>query len=495
MQLKNLFAKVVNPKPVTEFFRVFFVILSFQLLTLNLFAGEAFLLSGNDQSLNVRSHLLMNAKKEINVAYYILGNDSVAKQFLILLREAALKGVDVKLIIDYHGKQIDSLFLYKVLHDDTGKIIKNFKIKIYNPPELYTAVLATYRMHDKIFLVDDEYLISGGRNIANGFFGYNYTDETGKKAAVYEDLDILITQSSAIQQSKDYFQDLWNSSFVIDYLSYSRSFFNLDICTKMLVLNSTCRKIKNLNSHTYSQSDFEKIKMFNLMHIQDFKKDYNYAMANTNPIKDVEYFYDRVETQSFIFSKSVMSTSFQLYSQIVNAKKSVTIIAPYFVITPEQELIFAILKMKGIPVTVITNSEASNDVLAAQVGYEKSKNTAKKHNLILREFNGPETLHTKMVVIDGEKYFIGSYNWDYRSQNINREVGIYFDLNDPSSQSLGRDLTHYVDTLLGKSHQYEYPFKEESSLAKIEDLFDTIVNKNYNRLFWETFYPLLKHQL
>lgn len=37
------------------------------------------------------------------------------------------------------------------------------------------------------------------------------------------------------------------------------------------------------------------------------------------------------------------------------------------------------------------------------------------------------SLHTKAFLIDREKLFIGSFNWDPRSANINTEMGIVLD--------------------------------------------------------------------
>ncbi len=94
---------------------------------------------------------------------------------------------------------------------------------------------------------------------------------------------------------------------------------------------------------------------------------------------------------------------------------------------------------RGVRVRVLTNSLASNDVLAAFAGYSSSRESLVRAGVELYELRpepGPVRkrlfgggskagLHTKAIVFDRKDVFIGSFNLDARSSAINTEAGLY----------------------------------------------------------------------
>ena len=104
---------------------------------------------------------------------------------------------------------------------------------------------------------------------------------------------------------------------------------------------------------------------------------------------------------------------------------------------------------------VLTNSLVSNDVLAAhadaghanyrkqllEMGVEMYKLRADSA-VIQKTWSGDSKagLHTKAMVFDQESLFIGSYNLDPRSANINTEAGLYVE-----SPELAAQLLAYMD--------------------------------------------------
>ena len=91
---------------------------------------------------------------------------------------------------------------------------------------------------------------------------------------------------------------------------------------------------------------------------------------------------------------------------------------------------------------VLTNSAASTDVIAAQAGYENTREELLKAGAELYELR-PDTnmerrwsllasksraaLHAKSIVFDRKSVFIGSFNLDPRSSTLNTEVGVMID--------------------------------------------------------------------
>jgi putative cardiolipin synthase len=110
---------------------------------------------------------------------------------------------------------------------------------------------------------------------------------------------------------------------------------------------------------------------------------------------------------------------------------------------------------RGVKVRVLTNSLASNDVLAAFAGYSKRRDDLIRSGVELYELRpepGPVRqelfghgskagLHTKAIVFDRTDVFIGSFNLDPRSSYINTEAGLYVE-----SPVLAAQVIEYMNT-------------------------------------------------
>ncbi len=138
-----------------------------------------------------------SAKKSIDIAYFIYEPCHPSTKFVRqLLVKKASQGVRVRFLLD--------AFMYKkkmrqaMARDfaDSG-----IEFKFYNPKPLVNPAV-NFRMHVKLLLVDKKSYISGGRNIADEYFGlspvYNFIDA-----------DVWVTGRSATQVSAS-FEELWN---------------------------------------------------------------------------------------------------------------------------------------------------------------------------------------------------------------------------------------------------------------------------------------------
>ncbi|MFN3455281.1 MAG: phospholipase D-like domain-containing protein [Pseudobdellovibrio sp.] len=193
----------------------------------------------------------------------------------------------------------------------------------------------------------------------------------------------------------------------------------------------------------------------------------------------------------------------QLYEAIRTAQKSVVIVTPYFVVIPEQELLFKELRARNIRIRVFTNSKSSNEVPLAHLGYLKTRDLALKHGVQIWEYNGPDTLHAKMVLIDRNTMFIGSFNWDFRSQNLNRENGIIAHINDDSQfKTEETDIFAKIariyqrSTRIGDSQHLNPDIGDDGEFDDDDISKLARQNKNGNSdLFWRIIYPLVKKQI
>ena len=92
---------------------------------------------------------------------------------------------------------------------------------------------------------------------------------------------------------------------------------------------------------------------------------------------------------------------------------------------------------------ILTNSLASNDVSAVHAGYMRHRKQLLRCGVELYELNeqlkkvekkrftwlpglSKSSLHAKTMAMDKSTMYVGSFNFDQRSMNINTEIGILF---------------------------------------------------------------------
>ncbi|MEF1291109.1 phospholipase D-like domain-containing protein, partial [Vibrio sp. M260118] len=119
-----------------------------------------------------------------------------------------------------------------------------------------------------------------------------------------------------------------------------------------------------------------------------------------------------------------------------SVESSFVLVSPYFVPTEYGAKALVDAAKRGIKVTVITNSLASNDVFAVHGWYAKYRQQLVEGGVELWETKASahidskwtvtgssrSSLHAKMILIDGKILFVGSMNWDPRSAHLNTEM-------------------------------------------------------------------------
>ena len=123
--------------------------------------------------------------------------------------------------------------------------------------------------------------------------------------------------------------------------------------------------------------------------------------------------------------------------------------AAYFVPTRDGVDTARTLVERDVTVRVLTNSLASNDVIAAHSGHANHRKSLVEAGAEVYE------LHTKAVVFDRESVFIGSYNLDPRSAYINTEVGVMID-----SPELAGRVGEFMDEGVAPANAYRLDVEE-----------------------------------
>ena len=124
-------------------------------------------------------------------------------------------------------------------------------------------------------------------------------------------------------------------------------------------------------------------------------------------------------------------------------------------------------------VRALTNSLASNDVVAAHAGYAKTRKALLEAGVELYEYRpdsrvgksrawrgeSKAALHTKAIVFDREAVFIGSFNLDPRSMDINIEAALYVE-----SPELAAQVIDYMDEGVRLENSYRVRLDEDGDL-------------------------------
>jgi putative cardiolipin synthase len=128
-----------------------------------------------------------------------------------------------------------------------------------------------------------------------------------------------------------------------------------------------------------------------------------------------------------------------LVASLRAAESEAIIVSPYFVPRKRGVTAFSELQARGVDVKIITNSLAANNQFTVHAGYAGSRKPLLEAGVEIWEvkphadIKGAEivaavgakaTLHTKAFIVDRKEMFIGSFNFDPRSANINTELGV-----------------------------------------------------------------------
>jgi putative cardiolipin synthase len=114
----------------------------------------------------------------------------------------------------------------------------------------------------------------------------------------------------------------------------------------------------------------------------------------------------------------------ELLARMDAARESVIVESPYLV--PSRAFRRGLRRTigRGVRVRILTNSLATTDNILPQAGYANHKKWLVRTGVELWEYRGPESLHTKAAVIDGERVIVGSFNLDPRSEKLNTELAL-----------------------------------------------------------------------
>jgi len=360
------------------------------------------------------------AELSIDVQYYLIKDDLVGYVFLDSLLAAADRGVRVRLLLDdIFTSGFDPGFAALDSHP-------YIEVRLFNPwasrknrfADLFNYSQLNRRMHSKSFTVDNELTIVGGRNIADEYYGASNSVNFG-------DIDVMGI-GPVVNEVSQLFDDFWNSRFSAPVAVFVDMPDSPDAALEELRLE-IAGQLESVQDSQYANAvneDFERYLNAN----EDLFTWSPFVLAYDSP--------DKADKQLAADAVSIVDP---MLAAIDAATSELVIVSPYFVPQKKGIEFFQGLRDRGLKITVITNSLAANNHLVVHGGYAPSRKPLLKMGVEIYEVKanakiggleraGTEdssaTLHSKVFVIDRRSTFIGSFNWDPRSININTELGI-----------------------------------------------------------------------
>ena len=383
-----------------------------------------YLLNNGIEALAARLLLSSRAERSIDAQYYLLHADLAGYVFVDQLLKAADRGVRVRLLLDdmtTKGHDVGLAVLDSHPH---------IEVRIFNPFSRRTARWwdfvtdmgrVNHRMHNKSMTFDNQITIVGGRNIGEEYFD-------ARPDMNYNDLDLLGI-GPVVQEVSQAFDAYWNSAAAVPVLAL------VDAPQGPQDLEQLRQRLA-VQVEAAMQTPYRAAFKSSLAELLAFQRDslkWEQWTLVVDPPEKVQ--------AGFEARRSEQLTS-QLRPAVEAAQTEFVLVSPYFVPRHSGVEQFRRLRQRGLRVVIVTNSLSSTDVAPVHAGYSRSRKALLEAGVELWEIRDDPTrrdrerrglghsassLHTKAFAVDRRYLFVGSFNFDPRSMNINTEMGIVLD--------------------------------------------------------------------
>lgn len=403
-------------------------------------SGVALLEDGVDAFI-ARGRSARLAERSLDIQYYIWRHDTTGRLLEREIMRAAERGVRVRLLLDdYSVAGRDDEFLAMDAHP-------NVEIRLFNPARNRTGVFRratemalrfisfNRRMHNKAWIADNRMAVVGGRNIGDEYFGASDTTN-------YRDTDFLLL-GPAVAQSSRIFDHFWNAQEVIPLQALHAK------GSRWSAEEFHARQQAWLHDHA-AQPWLEAMRARERL-IDEMGSDsltFHWS-SRIRVVSDPPSKASARASQRNVADWLLYDISALLFS----AQHDTWMISPYFVPGEGGTLLLTGQVRRGRRVRVLTNSLAATDVALVHAGYTKYRSRLLASGVKLYElkpdhaasqqkFRGSSgaSLHSKAFVVDNARGFLGSFNLDPRSVQLNTEMGVLFE-----DEAIAAELTDFFE--------------------------------------------------
>ena len=445
-------------------------------------------------SLDTRIQLAQRASESLDVQYYQFENDPTGRLLMTALRDAAVRGVRVRLLVDD---------LYTTHTDPLLRglaAFPNFEVRLFNPfccartsgvAGRYTASIfdfgrLNHRMHNKMFLADGVMAVVGGRNIADEYF-------LRSAESNFVDMDAFV-MGAVVKDMSAIFDRYWNSEVV----------YPIDAVGEPIGDPVVRQKAFDALLASLPPSPPADTPAVDLLGYGPLSEDFDAGQVGLQ-WGSARAFADPPEKLLAMTPKIAfeMSVTNNVMMQVWQAKSDLVLTSPYMI--PGDAGIASIRKLEAekVKVTVITNSLAATDEPLVHNGYARYRPAMLQAGVELYELSPTRTqmtkrlgmfgtslgrLHAKTAIIDKRIIFIGSMNLDPRSASTNTEFGMFID-----NPALAKELLRVINiSKLEGAYKVRFaPKSTELQWLTIEDGKETILTVEPESTLWLRLHNML----
>jgi putative cardiolipin synthase len=430
-----------------------------------------------------RMTLIKAAQKTLDIQYYAIFADDTTERMFDALREAAGRGVRIRILLDDFNTSGKNAQVLKLAFE------KNIELRLFNPlpggrGSMFFRILSNLkdvarmqrRMHNKIFAADNAVAIIGGRNLGETYFGQS-------EGTNFVDIDLLAAGRIARDLSRS-FDQYWNNPLAYPVQSLMTEEDIEALKPKTHRANATTRPGTPEDPAVQATTTQTTPSTQNLTTTERITTSPNGvittlpALPDSTDLRLLTWTWapsvllvdkpSKIAADADTVAESQDTAVDGLLQLMAQAKTELLIVSSYFVPGERMMKQFADLRQRGVRVRVLTNSLASNDAPAAHAGYARCREALLGMGIELYEMRAEQegsimslgsvggstgdaigasraSLHAKVVVIDSRLLVVGSMNLDLRSKLQNSEVAIVI-----RNRALSAEATRMIEPALAR---------------------------------------------
>lgn len=428
-----------------------------------------------------RMTLIKAAQKTLDIQYYAIFADDTTERMFDALREAADRGVRIRILLDDFNTSGKNAQVLKLAFE------KNIELRLFNPlpggrGSMFLRILSNLkdvarmqrRMHNKIFAADNAVAIVGGRNLGETYFGQS-------EGTNFVDIDLLAAGRIARDLSRS-FDEYWNNPLAYPVQSLMTKEDIEALKPKTHTATATTRPGTPEYPAVQTNTTQTTPSTPNLTTTERIITSPNGvittlpALPDSTDLRLLTWTWapsvlladkpSKIAADADTVAESQDTAVDGLLQLMAQAKTELLIVSSYFVPGERMMKQFADLRQRGVRVRVLTNSLASNDAPAAHAGYARYREALLGMGVELYEMRAEQegsirrlgsvggstgdaigasraSLHAKVVVIDSRLLVVGSMNLDLRSKLQNSEVAIVI-----RNRALSAEATRMIEPAL-----------------------------------------------
>jgi putative cardiolipin synthase len=424
------------------------------------------LLDRNEDGLRWRLALIDLATRSIDVQYYVWFGDAAGRILVKRLLDAADRGVRVRMLVDDLNTLLADAATVK-LRDDVVAALDahpNVEIRLFNPwkdrtlggragESLVELERVNQRMHNKAMIVDNRVAILGGRNIGDEYMGLHAEFN-------FHDLDVLGIGPVA-RQASAVFDLFWNSDWVMPASALRLPITSDQLQAVRAGLVQQLEKTPSLEKFPLAPQSWtaELAALPGRLHIGT----------------------SRIETDRPTDGAIRQEMLEVIFALMQGAQRELLIVNAYIIPGDRSIEMLQQMKGRGVRTKILTNSLASHDVPAVNSHYKQWRKRLLDAGVELHEIrhdaaikplvsDTPPTnaefmgLHSKGMVVDRQRVYIGSMNFDPRSAFINTEMGLIVE-----SPSLAEALAALIERDMQPANSWRVSLDDAGGLRWTDD--------------------------